>query len=319
MLHVRTASGEEVASVTGHNFQTVLELKRHLRTLHGYPVSLQKLVHDGRLLDDDDVDVPEVGEVQLILLAKASEEVDSDTWHTAGHELVAYAGRYGHLDSARFLLRAGVDKDYYCDFEGAAALTLAARHGRTEMVRLLVDEGSNFKEAGLLAAATAGHTEVVRLLLDADACEDDIALTRRALQDAVFFGHAEVVLLLVEAGAKQDWQDYHGRTALMRAVASGHTEIARYLVDTGANQDLRNTAGVTALMLAAVYGHTEIARLLVEAGADTEVVDSHGRTALEHARLRKRRSHAKIAALLQEATPNAAGTKVKRPRLSPRL
>ena len=75
MLHVRTASGEEVASVTGNNFQTVLELKRHLHTLHGYPVSLQKLVHDGRLLDDDDVDVPEVGEVQLILLAKASEEV----------------------------------------------------------------------------------------------------------------------------------------------------------------------------------------------------------------------------------------------------
>ncbi|CAE7730983.1 mask [Symbiodinium sp. CCMP2592] len=316
MLHVRTASGEEVASLSGDNFQTGLDLKRHLRTLHGYPVSLQKLVYDGRLLDDDDVDVPEVGEVQLILLAKANEEVDSEMWHTAGRELVAYAGRHGHLESARFLLRAGVDKDYYCDFEDAAALTLAARHGHSEMVRLLVDEGSDFKEAGLLAAAMAGHAQVVRLLLDADACEDDIALTRRALQDAVFFGHAEVVRLLVEAGAKPDWQGYHdGRTALMRAVARGHTEIARCLVDAGANKDLRNTAGVTALMLAAVYGHTEIARLLVEAGADTEVVDSQGRTALEHARLRTRRSHAKIAALLQEATHNASGTKVKRPRL----
>ncbi|CAE7033395.1 mask [Symbiodinium sp. CCMP2456] len=319
MLHVRTASGEEVAALSGDNFQTVLDLKRHLRTLHGYPVSLQKLVFDGRLLDDDDVAVPEVGEMQLILLAEVSEEVDSDAWHTAGHELVAYAGRFGHLESARFLLQAGVDKDYYCDFEDAAALTVAARHGHTEMVRLLADAGSSFKEAGLLAAATGGHPEIVRFLLDADACEDDIALTRHALQVAVYFGHAEVVPLLVEAGAKQDWQDCQGRTALMHAVASGHTEIARCLVDTGANKDLRNSAGVTALMLAAVYGHTEIARLLVEAGADTEVVDSQGRTALEHARLRKRRSHAKIAAFLQEVTPSASGTKAKRPRLSPRL
>ena len=36
-------------------------------------------------------------------------KVDSEAWHTAGHELVAYAGRFGHLESARFLLQAGVD------------------------------------------------------------------------------------------------------------------------------------------------------------------------------------------------------------------
>ena len=59
---------------------------------------------------------------------------------------------------------------------GESTLQLAARHGRTEVVELLVDAGAdmnicniNTKWTALYVAAEQGHTELVKLLVDAGA------------------------------------------------------------------------------------------------------------------------------------------------------
>lgn len=91
---------------------------------------------------------------------------------------------------------------------GHSPLTLAAQHGHTEIVRLLIKEGTDLnyrkghdKKTGLMFAAWNGHLEIVRLLLSHGAevhLEDTLGET--AFDKAVECGHDKVCELLLEEG-----------------------------------------------------------------------------------------------------------------------
>ncbi|CAE7828991.1 unnamed protein product [Symbiodinium sp. CCMP2456] len=273
MLRVQSISGEEIAALPAEGFRNVLELKRHLRKLHGFAVCLQQLVCDGKCLPDEEPIVPE--DLQLVVASVISQEQHDD----AGMELLSATGE-NDLKAVRLLLQAGADESYY-------------RNPR-RMLGIDADHTTS-----LMMAAAEGHAEILRLLLDAGAKKDLKDFRgRTALHMAVFEGHTETVRLLVDAGADKDLRDDCGRTALILAARMARTEILSLLVNAGAEKNFRDSSGMTALMYAAAARaendveachhaapavYFETVRLLVEAGVDDNMRDNNGMTALMHA------------------------------------
>jgi len=141
---------------------------------------------------------------------------------------------FGYLDAAEVLVRRGARVD---------TLAAAAGLGRLAEVRQLLaaDASSEDRHRALALAAQHGHTEIVRLLLDAG--EDPSRYNPEGnhghstpLHQAVWAGHQAVVRLLVERGARLDVKDtiYEG-TPLGWAEYGGRQEIAEYLRAQRAN------------------------------------------------------------------------------------
>jgi ankyrin repeat protein len=139
---------------------------------------------------------------------------------------------FGYLDTAETLARRGAPVDN---------LAAVAGLGRYEdAARLLPVSDPQSRHIALALAAQHGHTEVVRLLLDAG--EDPSRYNPEGfhshstpLHQAVWSNHLEVVKMLVERGARLDIQDtiYQG-TPLDWANYGGRTVIADYLRGRGA-------------------------------------------------------------------------------------
>jgi ankyrin repeat protein len=134
--------------------------------------------------------------------------------------------RFGYRETAEALIRRGAT----VDFAAAAAL---GRHD--EVVRMLPEADAANRHIALALAALHGQTDVVRLLLDAG--EDPSRYNPEGyhahstpLHQAVWSDHADVVRLLVERGARLDLRDtIHQGTPLDWAVYGNRTAIADYL------------------------------------------------------------------------------------------
>ncbi len=146
----------------------------------------------------------------------------------------------------------------------------AAVNGRAPIVGSLDDD---FTPLG--AAAREGRADIVRVLLDAGADPRRVSglMKGTPVHEASYFGHAGVLRALTEKrerdGAPAPELDaqgpYNGLTALHDAVWHGHLEAARALIDAGARLDLKTHAGLTPRELALLYGYDDLARLLAEA------------------------------------------------------
>ncbi|CAE7218060.1 ANKRD17 [Symbiodinium natans] len=101
MLHVWWAtSGQPLASVTQEELSDVRTLKQHLRALHGFPICIQQLLHDGHCLEDGcKLEAPM--DLQLVLLTV------SNTQGGQAEAELGLAAIQGHVEVARFLLAAG--------------------------------------------------------------------------------------------------------------------------------------------------------------------------------------------------------------------
>ncbi|HLY15755.1 MAG TPA: ankyrin repeat domain-containing protein [Bryobacteraceae bacterium] len=139
---------------------------------------------------------------------------------------------FGFQDAAEALVRHGARVDY---------IAAAAGLGRIERVReLLPASDAEGRHRALALAAQHGHTEVVGLLLDAG--EDPNRYNPEGnhahstpLHQAALGGHLDVVRLLLERGARLDTKDtaFHG-TPEGWAIYAGRTDIAEYLKAQGA-------------------------------------------------------------------------------------
>lgn len=152
---------------------------------------------------------------------------------TAWQSAVMTALKFGYLDTALALAkRAGRVED----------LITAAGLGQVEEAkRLLREADAESKQAALALAAQHGHTDIVRLLLDAG--EDPNRYNPEGfhshsvpLHQAVAAGHFGAVRLLVEHGARLDLCDkiYDG-TPLGWAEHCNQPAIAKYLREQSPN------------------------------------------------------------------------------------
>ena len=144
--------------------------------------------------------------------------------------LIALA--FGYSDTAQALARRASPKE---------ELVVMAGLGRTDVVsRLLPKAEAPAKQKALALAAQHGHTGVVQVLLDAGVDPNrynpnGFHAHSTPLHQAVWSNHESVVRLLVERGARLDMRDtvYDG-TPLDWAIYGKHEALADYLRRTPA-------------------------------------------------------------------------------------
>jgi ankyrin len=174
---------------------------------------------------------------------------------------------------------------------GRTPLFWAARHGRTELVALLISRGANVNalapsyfqagnvvtgpevhasdrgkvigETPLLLAAGAGHVDVVRLLLGAEAKMDMMAeYNRTPLSMAVAGGHVAVVKLLLEHKAPVDPNP--GANSPLTS-AYENLEMARLLLSHKPSR-----ASMEATLRLAADDHPDVSKLMLDSGAEAD-------------------------------------------------
>jgi beta-lactamase regulating signal transducer with metallopeptidase domain/ankyrin repeat protein len=140
------------------------------------------------------------------------------------------AAAEGDISGIDELLRAGANVNCTVEIgEFGSPLSGAARKGRLDAVRLLLDRGADPNLAGdgtpLINAAEGGHVDIVSLLLDRGANIDQITQGRQnALIRASGKGHLEVVKLLVARGADVNARAWVARQNVVKK-ANGETVV----------------------------------------------------------------------------------------------
>lgn len=139
---------------------------------------------------------------------------------------------FGYAGTAEMLVRRGSSLNNIAAVAGLGRID--------DVARLLPAADRKSRHIALALAAQHGHTDIVRLLLDGG--EDPSRYNPEGyhshatpLHHAVWSNHSEVVRLLIERGARLDIKDtvYHG-TPLDWAIYGGRKEMTEYLRSKGA-------------------------------------------------------------------------------------
>ena len=206
-----------------------------------------------------------------------------------GRHLQFYvAASDGDIPKIVYLLQKGVDIDETSITDrGSPALLLAAKNGRAEAVKVLLDKGATLEfknldgNTALHLATQNGHKSIVQLLLDKGA---NVNITNSEYSTALHFaaenGHESIAKALLDKGAKIDAKDGYSNTALHLAARKRDKPVVQVLLDKGASIDVRNSSGYTALHCAAGSGSRSVVQVLLEKGANIEARDAISRTAL---------------------------------------
>ena len=144
-------------------------------------------------------------------------------------------------------------------------LVAAARSGRTNDVRRLLDEGSRVDDEGeaegspLWFACAGGHYQCAKLLLLRGAAVDRERNGVTPLVAACQNGRLDVCELLIERGASIATPTTTGLSALNTAARGGHADIVALLLARGFS---RGAETAFAREIAKIHGHTDVVELL---------------------------------------------------------
>ncbi|XP_068017803.1 ankyrin repeat domain-containing protein 27 isoform X1 [Melanerpes formicivorus] len=129
--------------------------------------------------------------------------------------------------------------------DGFTPLHMAALHGHSELVCLLLKHGAS------ISAKNIKHAVPLHL-----ACQK---------------GHFQVVKCLMDYNAKQNKKDIYGNTPLIYACSNGQYETTALLLQHGAAVNLSNAKGNTALHEAVIGKNEALVDLLLQNGAVTNI------------------------------------------------
>ena len=177
---------------------------------------------------------------------------------------------------------------------GGAGISLAAQHGLTELLELLITEHQDellldarniYGNTALHESALFGHETAAQVLLDHGASLLDTNYSQSTpLYFAVSYGHLSMVRLLLQHGREQlDCAGPKGLTVLHKAVEQGDAEMVATLLQAGAMVGATDNQGSTPLHVAAYRGHLDIVKSLVLAGAFIHVKDKELLCPLDYA------------------------------------
>ena len=166
--------------------------------------------------------------VKLLLGAGALlEAVDSE-----GFTALQAASCLDHIETVKLLLKAGARPNSKSSLDGP--LQYSAQLGHVDCTRLLLDAGASIEEknskgfAALMVASRNGRGEIVELLLGAGAKVDDQNEGFNSLMCAACYGHRDVIEMLLAAGANIEARGQYGRTVLFHVMNEHTDECDRY-------------------------------------------------------------------------------------------
>ncbi|KAJ9300227.1 hypothetical protein DTO271G3_2344 [Paecilomyces variotii] len=185
--------------------------------------------------------------------------------------VLSYIAQSGNAPLFSCLLDLGYWPHDEKDDKGRTPLLLAAQHGYTDIVKLLLDSHADIESKDndgrtpLSWAAYIYGSNTIKLLLNNNAdieSKDDIG--RTPLSRAVYYNCINTVKLLLDSHADIESQDNNGRTPLFRAAENGYTDIVKLLLDSRADIKSKDNNGRTPLSRAAENGHADIVKLLLD-------------------------------------------------------
>lgn len=187
------------------------------------------------------------------------------------------AAQYSRFDSAKLLIAAGASVAPNDNKKIAMPLEIAASHGSSDMINLLLDHGapidakSLYNHTPLETACLKGNFATAESLLRRRDFRDYITpdLPSQPLMIAVQRGHYKIAEALLRHGADPNLQEQDGQTALWLAVVHERIDICRLLLAHKADPGLAlKDSEITPLISAVINKSMELVKLLVENGAD---------------------------------------------------
>lgn len=211
-------------------------------------------------------------EIVRVLLAHGARA----SYHDAqGRTALMWAAQGGHADIMSDLLANGADARNE-DASGDTALTLASWNGHTEAVKLLAkisDLEHRERDEGMTAlhlAIARDNREIVRTLLDAgsDANALDAVGNNCLLTAMIHTSGSEIVSMILHQCPFLDvnFIGDQGRSALHWAV--GDPECLKMVIERQPDVDLIDNNGASPLLLAIAHSKPDSAKILIDAGAD---------------------------------------------------
>ncbi|MDD2904076.1 MAG: ankyrin repeat domain-containing protein [Syntrophales bacterium] len=218
------------------------------------------------------------------------------------NDSIIYRAAIGDAAAVRLFLAAGMDPNVR-DNQGVTPLIAAARSGKTEVVKLLLEQGADLKAQNpervikrgkkrrkkkiryggtpLMHAARGGHADTVRLLLakGADLNTLDAKHGLAALHWAVYHNQLGAVETLLDQGANPGVKDKRGFTPLMLAAHYAKPDIVSLLADRTPPAE-QEAAKRSSLLIAAAAGRTDNVELLLAKGADANARGDNSLTPL---------------------------------------
>ena len=203
-----------------------------------------------------------------------------------------HAANTGDLATFLQILNDNSIDPNHADEYGNTALTGAAEHGQSNIVRaLLTDQrfdpnlSNKDGETALMLASGQGHAAAVEVLLTHERIDPNLInkLGWTALIQASQNGHAKVVaVLLSDTRTNPNLVNKGGETALLRAVHTDHDDVIKVLLaNAHTDPNIKSENNWTALTAASAKGYTEAVKaILADTRTDTEVTAYYGSNAL---------------------------------------
>ncbi len=202
-----------------------------------------------------------------------------------GFTALMRAAQESHAEGVGALLKVDACRLDVHDKDGSTALNHAASHGRSQIVRQLLNalQPSMMQSAlhyqdghgytPLQSAVSSGCTSTVGLLLSASHGQAALGICDAQgdspLHEAAIKGHAAVAAQLLQASPSADiinLQNMRGFTPLMYAAQMGHSAVVKKLLEIkDCRADIQGRDRVTASSLARKAGHEEMALLVQKA------------------------------------------------------